>query len=244
MASGLKAIGFWGPVDPSISRPELGPRDPWVRFCAEARNAEAKSGDPFLAPDGRSWRAWRWTPLSILLITVATAPGAMAQQDSVPDNLCWGLSSPASCRGSIVTDLRVQFYLQPTRGSGVVVNLGYMHAVTRRSHAGVALRLAYDDPNELWPGITGRYRYWLTDRQSVEGYAGLPVAGDASASEPYLGVKYSPVPAFALVTELQLLEQGTGWAVGGEVGGAFGTTLTAVAAVAFAVLAAIVLAGQ
>ena len=196
------------------------------------------------APDGRSRRTPRWAALWILVITAATAPSARAQQDSVADNLCWGWHAPTSCRGSIVTDLRVQFYLQPRSGWGGVFNLGYMHAVTSRSHAGVALRFVYDEPHELWSGITGRYRYWLTDRQSVEGYAGLPVVGNASASEPYFGVKYSPVPAFALVTELQLLEYGTGWAVGGEVGGAVGTTLTAVAAVAFAVLAVVVLTGQ
>ncbi len=52
MTSRLKAIGFWGPVDPLVARPELGPDDPWVKFCAEGRNAEAMCGTPFL-PDPR-----------------------------------------------------------------------------------------------------------------------------------------------------------------------------------------------
>ena len=49
----LKAIGFWSAPSLAITRPELGPHDPYVEFLANARQAQIEAGIPFLPDPNR-----------------------------------------------------------------------------------------------------------------------------------------------------------------------------------------------
>jgi len=44
----LRAVGFWAPPPLQVVRPDLGPADPYVRFLAQQRQAEIRSGNAFL----------------------------------------------------------------------------------------------------------------------------------------------------------------------------------------------------
>lgn len=49
----LRAVGYWSKPSPLVTRPDLGPDDPYVRYLEARHDEEARSGQPFLADPRR-----------------------------------------------------------------------------------------------------------------------------------------------------------------------------------------------